>query len=170
MSRRFKTILLLAVILLQTTVLPHFTPLGIIPNYTLVIAAALAIICEDTEIVVYNTIAGFLLDLFTGAPTGLNTLLYMYISIGIIAATKAVYNKRVRVVLPFCFVASFVYEIFFGIFSSLLRGSAFYPAAILKVVLPVSVINTIIFVPVYLILSKVRFEKKRKGIKYERQI
>lgn len=170
MSRKFKTILLLTVILLQLTILPHFTPLGVIPNYALVFAIAVSIICEDQESVVFVALTGFLMDLFTGAPIGLNTLLYMYISIALMAAAGAVYNKSVRVVMPMCFAASFVYEILFGIFSSLLRGAVFYPAAILKVILPVAVINTVIFIPVYIILSKVRFEKKRKGIKYERQV
>lgn len=170
MSRKFKICMMLTVVLLQLTVLPHFKPLSVIPDYTFVFILAIAIICEDTESVVLATVTGFLLDLFTGAAVGVNTMLYMYISIAVIAIAGNIYNKRLKVVLPICFTASFVYQLIFGLLSMLLRRSAFYPEAILRVILSVAAVNSIIFIPVYLILSKLRFEKKRKGIKYERQI
>lgn len=170
MSRNFKAITLLIVVLLQLTVLPHFTLFSVIPNYVLVFTIVMAIVGEDSESVVFSAVTGFAMDLLTGAPIGLNTLLYMYISIALVMITGTIYNKRIKVLVPMCFVASAVYEVLFGVFSSLLRGAGFYPEAIIKVVLPAAAMNTVIFIPVYLILSRLRFEKKRKGIKYERQV
>ena len=43
MSIKFKTCLTLAVVLLQVTVLSHFTILGIIPNYVLIFTFAICI-------------------------------------------------------------------------------------------------------------------------------
>lgn len=170
MSRSFKSIILIFAILMQTTILPHFTVFSVIPNYVFVLMIAISIINEDSESVVFAAVTGFLLDLFTGAPVGLNTLLYMYISIAVIVITGRIYIKRIKVVAPVCFIASVIYELVFGILSTLLRNGTFYPLAIVSVVLPVALINTVIFIPVYMVLSRVRFEKKRKGIKYECQI
>ncbi len=170
MSLKFKSVLMAAVILLQLTVLSHFTPLGIIPNYILIFTIAVCIICDSAESVVFAACIGLLCDMLTGAPLGLNTLLYMYIAISAIVVTGVVYTKSLKVVLPLFFASAFLYELLFGVLSSLMRASAFYPAAILDVILPAAFVNTLIFIPVYIVLSKLRFEKKRKGIRYERQI
>lgn len=170
MSLKFKSILMAAVMVLQFTVLSHFTPLGIIPNYILIFILAICIICDNTESVAFASCAGLLCDMLTGAPLGLNTIIYMYIAIATIVVINVVYTKQLKVVIPMCFVASFMYELAFGAVSSLMRRAVFYPEAIFKILLPAAFINTLIFIPVYFVLSKLRFEKKRKGIKYERQI
>lgn len=170
MSLKYKSVMLAVVILLQLTVLSHFTLFGIIPNYILVFTLAICILCDSIESVVFAACIGLFTDMLTGAPMGLNTIIYMYIAIFSIAVTGLVYTKSIKVVAPMCFVAAFAHELIFGVISSLMRGAAFYPEAIIKVVLPASFVNTLIFIPVYFILSKLRFEKRRKGIKYERQI
>ncbi|MBQ6795307.1 MAG: rod shape-determining protein MreD [Clostridia bacterium] len=170
MSLRYKSVMLAVVILLQLTVLSHFTPFGIIPNYILVFTLAVCIICDSVESVVFAACIGLLADMLTGAPMGLNTIIYMYLAIFAVAVTGMVYTKSIKVVTPMCFIGAFLYELIFGVLSSLMRGSAFYPEAIFRVILPSAFINTLIFIPVYFVLSKLRFEKRRKGIKYERQI
>lgn len=170
MSLKFKIGLMTAVILLQLTVLSHFMPLGIIPNYILIFTIAICVICDSIESIVFATFIGLACDMLTGAPLGLNTIIYMYIAIASIAVTGVVYTKTLKAIVPMCFVMTFIYELIFGVLSSLMRASGFYASSILKVVLPAAVINTIIFIPVYIVLSKMRFEKKRKGIRYERQI
>lgn len=170
MSLKFKSILMAAVIMLQLTVLSHFTPLGIIPNYILIFVLAICIICDNTESVAFAACTGLLCDMLTGAPPGLNTIIYMYIAIITIVVINVVYTKKLKVVVPMCFIAVFMYELAFGAVSSLMRRAVIYPEAVFTVVLPAAFINTIIFIPVYFVLSKLRFEKKRKGIKYERQI
>ena len=170
MSLKFKSCLIAAVILLQLTVLSHFTPLGIIPNYILIFTVAICIICDSVESVVFAAVTGLLCDMLTGAPLGLNTILYMYIAIALIIGISIVYTKKLKVVVPLCFVSIFVYELVFGALSSLMRTSHFYPEAILNVMLPAALVNTLIFIPVYMVLSHLKFEKKRKGIKYEQQI
>ena len=170
MSLKFRTCMMAAVMLLQLTVLSHFTPLGIVPNYILIFTIAICIIADSVESVVFATVTGLVCDMLTGAPLGLNTIIYMYIAISTIIVISVVYTKKLKVVVPMCFVAAFSYELVFGILSSLMRTSRFYPEAVLSVVLPASLINTLVFIPVYAVLSRLRFEKKRKGIRYERQI
>ncbi len=170
MSLKFKTTLMAAVILLQLTVLSHFTPLGVIPNYVLIFTIAICIICDSVESVVFSACIGLISDMLTGAPLGLNTIIYMYIAILTIMVTGIVYTKSLKVVVPMCFAASFIYELVFGVLSSLMRTASFYPEAILRIILPAAFINTLIFIPVYALLSHLKFEKRRKGIRYERQI
>lgn len=170
MSLKFKSVLIALVIMLQLTVMSHFTPLGIIPNYILIFTLAICIICDNAESVVFATITGLICDMLTGSPMGLNTILYMYMAIASIVVVGIVYTKHFKVVVPLCFTLAFLYELLFGVLSSLMRTSAFYPDAVFGVILPAAFVNTLIFIPVYAVLSKLRFEKKRKGIRYERQI
>ena len=167
MSRTFKAVLLTVVILMQITVLAHFTPFGIIPNYTMVILMCLVLVSPDVESVVIAGITGAVMDTLTGVPFGVNTLLCIYLAICCVLISVVIYNRRVTVFIPLCFAASFVYELLFGIFSCLLREAVFYPSVILNIVLPVAIINTVIFIPCYEIIRRIRFEQKRKGIKYE---
>lgn len=170
MTKKFKALVLMAVIFLQVTVLSHFTPFSVIPNYTFVVIVALSLVSPNVETVMFSFLSGILTDMLTGAPLGLNTLIFMYLSIGCALLAERIYNKQIKVVWTICFAASFVYELLFGIFSSLLRGASFYSAAIVRVVLPVAVMNTVIFIPAYWLLNRIRFEKKRKGIRYEQPV
>lgn len=167
MSRRFKSILLLVVILLEVTFLAHFKFFSVIPNYMLVCVFAISFISADSESVVISSLAGLLTDLITGAPFGLNTLLCMYTSIIVAIISDSIYNKSVKLVCPVCFITSFVYELLFGLFSTLMRDVAFDFSTVTSIILPVALVNSIVFIPVYIVLSKVKSEKRRKGIKYE---
>ena len=168
MTRSFKSILLICVLLLQVTILAHFTPLNVLPNYILASVIAISIIEPEVENIVMAGISGALYDVLTGAPFGINTLLYIYIAILCVIVASSVYNKRVTVFLPVCFTLCFVYELLFGVFSCLTREASFSFYLISKIILPTSVANTLVFVFAYEILRRLRFEKKKRGIKYER--
>lgn len=167
MNRIFKSFVLVCVILLQTTILSHFSPFGVIPNYVLAAAVAICVISPETDSVVICAVAGFFVDAFSGTPFGINALVYMYIAIVLVIISDMIYSKSVVVFAPVCFVFSFLYESFQGIVSFLLRSAEVDVFRVLKISCFVAIINTVIFVPVYVILSKVKIEKKRKGIKYE---
>lgn len=167
MSRRFKIILLISVILMQMTVLAHFKPLGVVPNYTFVCVAIISLICADSESVIISACAGLLTDMFTGAPLGLNTLMCMYFSVACAIVSDVIYNKSVKLMCPVGFVASFLYELLFGIFSTIMRDKSLEIATVLIKALAIAAVDAVVFILVYLILKRVRFEKRRKGIKYE---
>lgn len=168
MSRTFKAVLMIVCILMQITVLAHITPWGILPNYILVVLIATVLISPDTESVIIAGIAGALTDIFTGTAFGVNTLLCMYSAVVLVIISTNVYTRRVTYFAPVCFAVSFIYELIFGIISFLLRDTVFEISSIRRIVLPVAAVNAVIFIPVYEILRRVKTEKKRKGIKYER--
>ncbi|MBQ3109729.1 MAG: rod shape-determining protein MreD [Clostridia bacterium] len=170
MGLKFKAILMLAVVLLQVTVLSHFTLFGVIPNFIFAFSFALCIINDNVESVVFATVTGLLVDMLTGANIGINTLLYMYTAIAAIILISFAYQKSMKVVIPMCLAASFLYEFIFGILSFLFRGAEIALGDIFSVVVPACIVNTLVFIPVYVLLSRIRFEKKRKGIRYEQQI
>ena len=170
MGLKFKAFLMLAVVLLQVTVLSHFTLFGVIPNFIFAFTFALCIINDNAESVVFATVTGLLVDMLTGANIGINTLLYMYTAIAAIVIISFAYQKSMKVVIPMCLTATFLYEFIFGILSFLFRGAKISFADIFGVVIPACMVNTLVFIPVYVVLSRLRFEKKRKGIRYEQQI
>ena len=167
MNRIFKSIVLLAVIILQTTILSHFTPFNVVPNYTLVTVIAICVISHDKDCVIFAALAGFLTDAFTGTPFGINILMYMYLAVLLVIVSETIYSKSAMVFAPVCFVSSFLCELFLGVTSFLLKGVEVQMLIVIKVALLVSVMNSVIFIPVYALLSRVKIEKRRKGIKYE---
>ncbi|MGM9551574.1 MAG: rod shape-determining protein MreD [Clostridia bacterium] len=167
MSRKFKFIFMTIVVLLQATVLAHFTPFSVLPNYTLVALLSVTVQAFDDDSIPLAIFTGLLTDVISGAILGLGTLLCLYTVISWNLITEMIYEKRMIIISPIVFVLSFLYELLFGVFSCLIRGVSFVPQAILSTVLPVSVINAIIFIPVCICIGKVHFEKKGKGIRYE---
>ena len=167
MNRIFKLVVLVLVILLETTILAHFSPFGVIPNYVLTTAVAICVISPETDSVVICAVAGFFMDAFSGTPFGINALMYMYIAIVLVIISDMIYSKSVVVFAPICLVCSFLYETFRGLVSFLLRSAEVDVLSVFKISCFVALINTVVFIPVYVLLSKVKIEKKRKGIKYE---
>ncbi len=167
MSRRFKILFMLAVVILQATVLAHFTPFSVLPNFTLVSLLTICIIYPSDENIALAVGTGLLTDFISGAILGIATLLFMYAVILCNVVTETIFGKRVFVFAPLTFVISFIYELIFGVFSYLVRGVSFAFEAVYKTVLPVALLNTLIFIFLYLVLSRIKFEKKRKGIRYE---
>ncbi len=168
MSRRFKALFLAGVILADISVMTHFNIFGIVPNYMFIAILAVTVISPGAESTVISALAGLSVDLLSGCMTGLNTLLCMYFTIVCALFVNLLYIKKLKVILPMCFILSVLYEFLFGLFSTLLRGGGFYAGLLLTKVIPTAAVNTVIFLPVYLILSRLKYEKKVKGIKYEK--
>lgn len=167
MSRRFKTVLMMLAILLQVTVSAHFMPLGVIPNFVFTAVTAISIICIEPESTVFACASGLVLDMLSGAPLGLNGIMLMYFSIGCAFVSNFIYNKSVKMTVPVCFLSSFLYEGIFGAISAVLRECEFNATTVAGKALTIALVNSIVFIPLYVILGRIKPEKKRRGIKYE---
>ncbi len=167
MNRTFKIVLMAVVILLEVSVLSRFRIWSSVPNYMFVFLLALTCISPDKESIVIAGICGFIADVLSGSIFGLNTLLCIYLTIVCAFVVSTLYIKKMKVIVPMVFVLLFLYELLFGILCFLTRKADFKPMMIISPILPAAILGTALFVPVYLILGKVHFEKKRKGIKYE---
>ena len=168
MNRTFKIVMMILVILLNISVLPHFSVFHIVPNYTFVFLMIIALLFPDSESVVIAGFSGLLTDLLSGSLFGLNTLLCIYLTIACIFISGAFFIKKMKLICPLCFVLSFVYELLFGAASVLSRGAAFLPQMMLTKALPTAVFNTVLFAVLYPLLKRVKIEKRKRGIKYER--
>lgn len=169
MSRKFKIVFSVIVIFLQMTALAHVRFLGVVPNYIFLCIVAINLISPNAESVVLGAATGLLTDILSGSPLGLNTLLCMYGALACTLASDFVYNKSVKVMCPICFVISFAYEVLFGVSAALLSGKGVAMGTLCAKAAVVSAIGCVVFVPMYIILKRVKSEKKRKGIKYEQQ-
>lgn len=168
MNRTFKIIVSAAVILLEISVLSGIKVFSRTPDYALVLALALCIICPERESVVLAAFCGLFKDFLSGSVFGLNTLLFMYLSTACVFFADLLYIKKLKILAPSVFLLSLVYEAVFGVVCLLERRVGFTFAAVFVPSFKTAIINTVLFIPVYLILKRVRFEKKIRGIRYER--
>ncbi|MCD8048830.1 MAG: rod shape-determining protein MreD [Clostridia bacterium] len=166
MNRTFKIILTAAVIILESCVLSNFRIWGVKPDYALALLLAITVIAPEPESVVLAFAAGIFADLLSGAVFGLNTLLFMYLSLACALFVNTLYIKKMKLICPMCFVAAFLYEAIFAVLSMIIREAELLPIMFARA-LSCAVLDTVIFVILYLILLRVHFEKKPKGIKYE---
>lgn len=167
MNRTFKILLMAAVILLEMSVLSRFRIWSAVPNYMFAFLLAITCISPEKESVIIAGACGLAADILSGSIFGLNALLCIYLTTACALFVNTLYIKKMKVIVPMAFVLLFLYELLFGVLCFLVRKAQFSPWMLISPILPSAVLGTALFVLVYLLLGKVRFEKKRKGIKYE---
>lgn len=170
MTRAFKIVLTVFVVILEMTILAHFKFFGVLPNYMFALMLAFAAIEADRECVAFSCGAGLLADVLSGSLLGLNALAAMYLTIFFIALSDVFYIKKLRLMLPLGFVTLFFYELLFGAAASIVRGAEAKMTYLVKTALLGAFISTIVFIVFYQILKRVKLQKRKRGIRYERQI
>ena len=80
------------------------------------------------------------------------------------------YIKKIKLMLPLGFAALFLHETLFGAVSLVARGARVNLLYVSKTALLSAFSGTVIFILLYQILKRVKSEKRKKGIRYERQI
>lgn len=156
-----------AVILLEVSILSRFRIFSSIPNYMFVFLLAITCISPEKESIIMAGACGLAMDILSGSIFGLNTLLCIYLTVICALFVNTLYIKKMKVIVPMVFVLLFLYELLFGTMCFLMRQAQFSPKMILSPVLPTAILGTVLFVLVYILLNRVHFEKKVRGIKYE---
>ena len=147
--------LMLAAALLQATVLPQITVLGARPDLVLVIALAWSTLDADREGMAWAFAGGLLLDLFSGAPLGLSSLLMVPITWVVGLSEAQVYRDNALLPLLLTAGGSLAYHVGSVL---LLRSVLGEPIplgeALLSVALPSMVFNVLLILPLLLVLER----------------
>ncbi len=142
--------LMVILTVLQTSVLPYFPLLGVIPSLPFMMALAWGLIRGVNEGVIWAFIAGFFMDLFTAAPTGGLILTYM-IAVLVACLIKDLLPAN-RAVVPMLLaglasiIQQLLYALYLGIFGYGLGQ------ALASSLLPTVLIQTFLILPIYWLL------------------
>jgi rod shape-determining protein MreD len=134
----------------QTTVLPYFPLLGVIPSLPFLVALAWGLLRGINEGVVWAFIAGFFMDLFTAAPVGGLALSYMIAIFAVCFIQDMLPANRVLVPMFLAALATVMQMIAYAIFLSVFGYSALQMLSMS--LLPTLILHTFMILPIYWLL------------------
>lgn len=135
------TAFVLAVSVLQTTVLGVVEIFGVIPNLLVTAVICYSLIRGDFESVIFGAVCGFVLDLLSGRMVGMNMILCSVTAFMCACLHDNLFNNNSFVASVFVLWISALYELLIYIFYFLFWGDTSFVFAILHKILPCAAYN-----------------------------
>lgn len=150
-------------IIIQTTVLSHIRILGVMPNLLLCATICFSLISSDYRGIIFAGVCGLLLDMTGGRLIGVNTLLLLYASLGILLICDKLYNNNEIVAAIITFVITAVYAIVIYITNFLIWGETAVFFALLRKIIPEMIYNTVASVFLYPITKRILLGSRKRN-------
>jgi rod shape-determining protein MreD len=149
--------LVLALVLLQTTVAPRLTMLGVHPELPLIAVTAWSLLRGSGEGTLWALIAGVAMDLISGAPFGMSTLPLVVIGFGVGLSQRDVLRSDLgarHLLIPILVipVATLVYQSAMLAWLKAFGWPVTWGEGLGRVILPSIIVNTLIMPVVYWLL------------------
>ncbi len=142
-------LLLIAVAIIQTTVTPHLTFMGVKPDLVLLMVVSWSLLRGAQEGVIWALVGGMGLDLLSGASFGTSTA--ALVALSLLAGVGELSVFRTHITLPL--IATLVATLAYNLYSLLLLHMGGYSIAwtgsLIQVVLPSTLINVLLAPFVY---------------------
>ena len=148
--------------LLQTTVMPRITVLGVHPDLVLMAVVAWSVLRGSKEGMVWAAIGGVVMDLFSAAPFGISTLTLLII--GFVSGLGQASFFRIDLLIPIAVIvpATLVYQLCIAGMLSLLTGAAGWGTRLGQVILPTILVNSVGMIFVYVLVRLVHQRTHRE--------
>jgi rod shape-determining protein MreD len=145
--------LLLLVALVEAAVMPMFRIGGLQPNLMLVLLVAWLMVRGDGEAFVLIPIAGVFLGLVDGAPMG--TALLALAPVAVLHEVRGAHLAESGLVLTVAFtvVMTLVYHTVYLLVFTVEGTAGAWDAALLRVAVPICLLNVVLLLPVYALMS-----------------
>jgi len=114
--------LMLLAAILQATVLPRLRIFGGQPDLVLLIVLAWAVLDHDREAMAWAFVGGFWLDLFSGVPVGISSLILVPIAYLVGLTEAGVYRTNIILPLALGIVGILAYHLMFVLALRFLAG------------------------------------------------
>lgn len=150
MSIYASILILVAGVVLQSSLAPHLAVIGVKPNVVLPMVVAWSVVRGASEGVVWGFIGGLLLDLLSGAPVGISALTLTLVGFATNLGETAVFKSSLVLPLATVFAATLFND---GIQILLLQALGWdltWVEAMARVALPTAILNAVLMPLVYL--------------------
>lgn len=155
MRHVFKTLVLILIFVLQNTLVPYISILGVTPDILLAAVIIMALFSEPIEAGIYGAVTGTILDLILGRVYGFNTLAFLYIALAVRAFLEFVYKNRPVITAGITFVITIIYEIIYYFISYTIWGDGVFLYALFRLIIPTAAYTAAIQFLLYKPLSEV---------------
>lgn len=136
-------IMLLAALLLQTTVLVRMRLFGVMPDFMLLVAVAGGITAGPVRGATLGFVSGMVIDLFLPTPLGLSALVFTLVGYGVGVANTGVLRSAWYIPVLTAGAASMAGEALFAVVGSVL-GEQMISAHLATIVVVVGVTNAVL--------------------------
>ena len=142
-------LLLIAIVILQTTAMPHLTVLGVKPDLVLLMVLCWSLLRGSKEGLIWALIGGIGLDLVSGAPFGTSSAILVALSL--LAGVGELSVFRTHIVLPLIvtLIATLIYGLLFLLLLHVRGYSITWADSLTKVILPSTLYNVLLSPFVY---------------------
>lgn len=158
--------LLVAIALLQTTLVPRLTMWGVHIDLPLLVVVNWSLLQGSREGAIWGFIGGLAVDLFSGAPFGAATLSMLTVGFlsGIGQAT--VFRARIVLYLATMFVATLVYDLLFLLVVWISGAAVIWLESFWRILLPSAALNTAVTPIVFAIMRWLRNRFRREEMEW----
>lgn len=161
------TVLIVILIVIQSTLLQYVRIYNVKPNLLLVFVVSVALLRGNVEGSVVGFFAGFSLDMLFGKLLGFYALLGLYLGLAVGSVNKRLYRENYLVVIFFTFLSTVLYEGTVYLLNSIMdRGmDLIYPLT--RYILPEAAFNCAVSVFIYALVIRMnnRFDEISKAAK-----
>jgi len=145
----FATLALLLTALVQTSVMPAFPIFGVSPNLVLVLLVCWTVVRGRQEAMVVIPIGGLCLSLLGSQPVGVALLAAVPVLLLSEIGTLNLTPSKLLLALAVAFLSSLIYEAVLLVALRLEGDSVGWLAALVRVVIPTSIVNVVFTLPLY---------------------
>jgi rod shape-determining protein MreD len=143
------TLLLSAIVIIQTTAMPHLTILGVKPDLVLLVVISWSLLRGSKEGVIWALVGGIGLDLLSGAPFGTSAVALLVLSLLAGMGELSVFRTHIALPLIATLLATLAYDLFFLLLLHMRGCSIAWADSLIKVVLPSTLLNVLLSPLVY---------------------
>lgn len=145
----FTVLILILNFILQTTVLKHFSIMGVAPNTALILVVIFALLRGKYSGAFAGLIAGLLQDIFFGKIIGINALIYFLVGYIVGLLDDKVFKENL--VLPFLTIlgSTFVYHMVYYLFMVFLSTNVSLAIMMKDIVVIEMIYNSVITILIY---------------------
>lgn len=144
--------LLIALVLLQTTIVPQFSLLGVHPDLLLIAVTAWSLLHGAEEGMLWALIAGVAMDFMSGAPFGMSTLPLLIVGFGAGLSQRGIFRFDLVIPILVIPVATLLYQATMLAWLKAFGWPATWGEGLIRVILPTILVNTLFMPAIYWLL------------------
>jgi rod shape-determining protein MreD len=144
--------LLIALVLLQTAVMPQIKVLGVHPDLLLLAVTSWSLLCGAEAGMLWALIAGVALDLVSGAPFGMSTLPLLLVSFGAGLGQRGIFRFELAIPILVIPLATLIDQAAMLAWLKAFGWPVTWAEGLSRVILPSILVNTLAMPFVYWLL------------------
>ena len=145
---------LILVAILQSTILPEIRIFGLVPNLTLLTVLAWSYYRGPNEGVIWGMIGGLLIDLASGAPTGISSLPLMLAALVTGLGRSRIYSSNLILPALISLLSILLYQTVWLLLLALVGQPVSWRLSVIQVAAPLFLLNLLLMPLVYFVMAR----------------